>query len=158
MSSIIPVGVYIPLRLWTCQQQVQKMNYSQSIIERLQKEKNLSQSDIAEIFGVKQPFIAKVKAGEKHLSQENGLKAGDVLGISDEEIIMNLGMEKAKTERERNAWLKLMTGTAAAALLTTTGAIPLIDTIAHNVYLFKCRFGRLVLTFSQGFLTPAKSV
>lgn len=107
------------------------MNYSQELLEKLQEKTGASQRGIAKLIGKSQGYLSQVKNGETHLSDELGLVIGEILEIEDTVILTKLNQEKAKSEREKKAWAKLLVSTAATGLLM----MPAINMIAYNVYL-----------------------
>lgn len=93
------------------------MNYSQELLAKLHTQTGLSMSKLSKQLDVSGSYLSQVNKGERKLSDEVALKIGDLLGLKDTEVLNNLNMSHAKSERARKAYAKLVTGTAAMIIM-----------------------------------------
>lgn len=97
------------------------MNYSKELIEEAKK-RGMSQVEIAEVIGTAKTWITKVKSGDKRLAEEHVIKLAKALGIDQEQALVKLQIETAKTDEERRLWAKLLKTLVATSALVSASA------------------------------------
>lgn len=97
------------------------MSASSELLKRYLENKGLAQKDLAKEWKVSTTYISQVKNGRDHLSDQRIIEVSESLGLNPAHYLIQIQAEKAKTEKERATWLKLLKSNAAVALL----AIPL---------------------------------
>lgn len=109
------------------------MTYSQELLAEFMEKTGKNISETAEFLGMRQPNISKVKKGEKRFSNEKLVAIAEALEMRPEIVLLKASVDKSKSSKERDAWVKLLTSTAASLTL----AITPVMMIAYNVYYVK---------------------
>ncbi|TLX51786.1 hypothetical protein CWC31_04140 [Pseudoalteromonas ruthenica] len=106
------------------------MNYSYKLVELYKEAKGYSQDKQAamDIPKANNGIIAALKAGRRHLTAEQALFIASEVGLNQEEVIINLGIEKSKSEEEKSVYESLAkkikaAGHSAAMLLLAAGLV-----------------------------------
>lgn len=97
------------------------MSYSKELIEQA-RNSGLSQVEIAEIIGTAKTWVTKVKSGDKRLAEEHVIKLARALEIDQQQALVNLQIETAKTEEERRLWVKLLKTLIATSAFVSASA------------------------------------
>ncbi|WP_278405108.1 hypothetical protein [Pseudoalteromonas ruthenica] len=106
------------------------MNYSYKLVEIYKETKGYSQDKQAamDIPKLSKGVLANIKAGTRHLTAEQALFIANESGLNVEEVIINLGIEKSKSEEEKSVYESLAkkikaAGHSAAMLLLAAGLV-----------------------------------
>ncbi|WP_105188890.1 hypothetical protein [Pseudoalteromonas sp. T1lg48] len=106
------------------------MNYSYELIEIYKKSKGYSQDKQAamDIPKLSKGVLANIKAGTRHLTAEQALFIASEANLNEQEVIINLGIEKSKSEEEKTVYEAIAkkikaVGNSAAMLLLTAGLV-----------------------------------
>lgn len=88
-------------------------------LERLQKQENLNDTELAKLLGVTQPSISNLKAGRRIMDDETCLAIAMKLGINPIEIVGAACIDRAEKTGQKSLWEVFMmrTATTASALL-----------------------------------------
>lgn len=97
------------------------MSYSKELIKQAQ-ESGLKTTEIAAIIGTAQPWVSRVKSGDKRLTEEHVIRLAKALGIDQEQALVKLQIETAKTEEERRLWVKLLKTLIATSAFVSASA------------------------------------
>ena len=95
------------------------MNYNQTLLRELMDKNEYNVSEAAKALDMLQPNLSKVKSGDKRFTNEQLIKIAELLGVRPEIVLIKANLDKAKTLKERDAWVKLLTSTAATWIVTT---------------------------------------
>ena len=109
------------------------MSYSQEILKEFMEKTGRNVSESATFLGMPQPNVSKVRKGELRFTNEQLIALAEALEMRPEIVLLKASVDKSKSSKERDAWVKLLTSTAASLTL----AITPVMMIAYNVYYVK---------------------
>ncbi|MEL7797661.1 hypothetical protein [Idiomarina loihiensis] len=109
------------------------MSYSQELLAEFMEKTGRNISETAEYLEMLQPNVSKVKKGDKRFSNDQLVRIAEALEIRPEIVLIKSNMDKSKSAKEREAWVKLLTSTAASLVMMITPVMM----IAYNVYYVK---------------------
>lgn len=93
------------------------MSASSELLKMYLEKQRLAQKDLAKEWSVSTTYISQVKNGRDHLSDQRVIEVSESLGLNPAHYLIQIQAEKAKTEKERATWLKLLKSNAAVVLL-----------------------------------------
>lgn len=117
------------------------MSYQTELFKQL-KAAGITQTELSKILGIKQPSISKFKNGKAPLPEKQAIRIAEVLGLNKSDVLALLAADQAEDEEVKNAWLKLVTGTAAALVITPISSI---TNFVQCIFINKGRFNTYAL-------------
>ena len=109
------------------------MSYSQELLKDFMEKTGKNVSETAAFLGMLQPNVSRVRKGELRFTNEQLVTLAEALEIRPEIVLIKSNMDKSKSKKEREAWVKLLTSTAASLVMMITPVMM----IAYNVYYVK---------------------
>ncbi|WP_445398655.1 DUF3693 domain-containing protein [Zobellella sp. An-6] len=83
--------------------------YSKTLIDAYMKAKNYIQyKQVAADLGFTTAYIAEINQGHKEFTEETALYIAKEVGLDEQEVILRIAREKAKSETTKAAWDKLL--------------------------------------------------
>lgn len=94
------------------------MNYSAELIDKWIEHTGQSATELANKLEVNRSLISRIRKNLQHLTNEQALYIAADLNLSEVEVLGRLMHDKAKSDKERAAWLKLCShGLASVGLV-----------------------------------------
>lgn len=111
-------------------------NYSYELIELLMEAKGWNrQAPVLEFINkLTQGNLSDIKKGLRHLTPAQALQIANELGLNTNEVLIQLSLEKAKSNEESKAWSGMLevikkSGTTGLALILTISHESISDSV-----------------------------